>query len=220
MRTVTAAQMREIDRRAAEEFGIPGIILMENAGRAVADAAEGFLSKHGGPSKKAITIVCGTGNNGGDGFVAARHLQSRGHAVSIILVKDQRPSTQDAQLNFEIALMLSIPVTVYSPSTTSFIGSSLIIDALLGTGITQNVSEPYTSLIKAMNAAGLPILAVDIPSGINADTGAVMGTAVRASLTVTLGLPKTGLAAVREYTGPVSVANISLPPQLTADTCR
>lgn len=229
MLSVTAAQMRKIDRRATEEFGIPGIILMENAGRAVADAAEIFLPALPAPSspksvigdpvlhcpsQQTIAIVCGTGNNGGDGYVAARQLHSRGYRVRIIRAREQEPATPDAAMNFQIVRKLALPSTVFSGDTLLFTDTMLIIDALLGTGLSKPVTEPYSSLIKAMNDSGVPILSIDIPSGIHADTGELMGTAVRAACTVTFGFQKTGLTAAQEHTGRVIIANISLPKQL------
>jgi NAD(P)H-hydrate epimerase len=214
MKTVTAEEMRLLDRRATDEFGIPSLLLMENAGRIVADAALPFLQE---AERKTAVIVCGSGNNGGDGLVAARYLFNRGIPVTVVLVKPADSFKGDAQVNFRIIKALGIPTAQFDGSLPRH--GTLLIDALLGTGIKGTVGGLYADAIAAMNTAGTPVLAVDIPSGMDADTGAVPGTAVKAAVTVTMGLAKRGmvLPAAAPYIGRLIIADIGFPKQLLND---
>ena len=177
MRHVTREEMQEIDRRAIENHGIPAETLMENAGKAVADEAAALT---GGK----ICIVCGKGNNGGDGRVAARLLRDKGFEVSIVPDDD-------------------------------VIEGDLVIDALFGTGLSREVEGRAREWIEAMNRHG-NVLAIDVPSGLDANTGRPLGVAVRARVTVTMGLPKVGFLqpGADAYTGRVVVADIGFPAGL------
>ncbi|MEW6081881.1 MAG: NAD(P)H-hydrate dehydratase [Bacillota bacterium] len=209
MLVATAAEMREIDKRAMDT-GIPGLLLMENAGRAVAMEALGMEPQ--GP----ILVLAGKGNNGGDGFVAARHLHCQGVDVEICLVGRIDEVKGDARVNLEICRNMGLDVQEV-PDPGEVLGllprAGLVVDALLGTGFSGVPRPPISSIISALNASGRPVLSVDIPSGVDADTGAA-DLAVRASLTVTFGLLKRGLLLYpgASCAGDVVVADISIPP--------
>lgn len=216
MKIVTAAQMKELDRRTIEEAKIPGTTLMERAGSGVAAAIARTLGSAVG---KVVTVVCGKGNNGGDGFVAARLLRKQRAHVSVLLLAKPGDLSGDARAMYRKFLSVAGRKSVVAePSSdtirTALSRSDLIVDALLGTGLSAEVSAPYRMAIEAINEAGRPVVAVDLPSGIHADTGAVMGAAVRAHLTVTFGLPKRGLytGAGVDHSGAVEVVDIGIPP--------
>lgn len=206
MKSITREQAREIDRRAVEEIGVPSICLMENAGRQVADVACNMA-----PSGR-VLVVCGTGNNGGDGFVAARHLFLRGVEVEAVLLGSEEKLTPDARINYNAAIGSGVTVTIVEtlPEKSRF---SLVVDALLGTGISGDVRGPYVSAINAINDSALPVLSVDIPSGLDCNTGKILGVCVRAERTVTFILPKVGFtkASGPDMCGTVTVADIGIP---------
>src|SRR5712671_7489844 len=167
---LTNAEMAQADRLTIAA-GVPGINLMENAGRAVADAV---MARH--PPGSLIAVVAGPGNNGGDGFVAARLLAGRGYRVRLLLLGDPARLAGDAA---EAARRWQGPVEAATPQGLA--GAAIIIDALFGAGLDRPLAGPARQMVEAINASGSPILAVDLPSGINGTTGAVMGAAVRAS---------------------------------------
>lgn len=239
--SVTRVQVRELDRRAIEEYGIPGVVLMENAGRAVAEEAIKMLPTK---DKKRVGILCGKGNNGGDGFVATRHLNNRGVEVQVyILCKvEEVASSPDAYTHLKVIQKMRIPIKEviteanakevlsqlkippYPPlakggralAGRGFKGFDLLVDALLGTGLTGKVREPYKTLIQGINSAGIPILSVDIPSGLDCDEGLPLGTAVKATKTVTFILPKKGFFKNQgpSYVGELAIADIGIPNSL------
>ena len=198
---LTNAEMAEADRLTIAG-GVPGIELMENAGRAVADAAGALLQG------RRVVVVAGTGNNGGDGFVAARHLAERGFAVRVSLVGDAARLKGDAAL---AAGRWSGPVEQASP--VSLVDCDIVIDALFGAGLDREVEGLPRAMIRAMNAAAAPVIAVDLPSGVNGTTGAVMGGAVNATHTVTFFRRKIGhmLLPGRLHCGAIQVADIGIP---------
>jgi NAD(P)H-hydrate epimerase len=205
---VTAAQMAEVDRVTVEELGFDVLQIMETAGRAVALFARQLLG--GDPRAKRITILCGTGGNGGDGMVAARHLASWGSEVDIIL--SSRPQHGAARHQWEILSRLGM--SVHEPGAMAQLPpADLIIDALLGFSLAGAPRGEAARLIELANAHGPPILAVDLPSGMDATTGECFNPCIRASATLTLGLPKAGLLApnARQVTGNVVVADIGIP---------
>lgn len=216
MRHVTAAEMRALDERASREFGIPSILLMENAGRA---CAEELLKL---PVTGAVAVFAGKGNNGGDGFAAARHLWNRGRGVSVIYFQRTEEMKPDPLANFRILEKMKVPLFDFSGGWNAQAAagvlsrSAVVLDALFGTGLSQPVQGIFVEAITAIQASGLPVVAADVPSGLNSDSGEVMGACVRADVTVTLGLPKKGLAAGEgpRLAGRVVVADISLPRQL------
>jgi NAD(P)H-hydrate epimerase len=216
-KSVTAAGMRELDRKSIEDFVIPGVVLMENAGRKVAEEVQRF----GLASAAKVAVLAGRGNNGGDGFVAARWLYNLKFDVKVYAFAQRDEIKGDARTNLDILLKMGIPfeenVEPDLPALEIELQeASLIIDALLGIGIKGEVREPIRSVINLVNNLGRPILAVDVPSGLDADTGEVLGAAIKATKTVTMGLAKKGffLASGPEYTGEVIIADIGMPREL------
>lgn len=216
MKIVTAAQMKELDRRTISETKMSGATLMERAGSGVVEAmgrAAGSLAE------KTVTVLCGKGNNGGDGFVVARLLRKQRAKVHVLLLARPSDLSGDAKAMHRRFLSVAGAKAVSaSPSTdtirAALAQSDMIVDALLGTGLSASVSAPYRAAIEAINEASVPVVAVDLPSGIHADTGAVMGAAVRADMTVTFGLPKLGLytGAGLDHAGRIEVVDIGIPP--------
>jgi NAD(P)H-hydrate epimerase len=189
MRTVTREEIEEIDRRAQAEFGIPAETLMERAGKAVADEV---LRRTTGP----VVVVCGKGNNGGDGYVAARHLASRPVTLHIV----EEPAGLAARMFEKVRhLPRGFP-------------EGVIVDAIFGTGLRRPVTGVHLEAIEEINRRRAFVVAVDIPSGLDANAGRPLGAAVRATVTVTMGLPKIGLNP--EYAGEIVVADIGYPPEL------
>ncbi len=228
MKTVTRDEMRALDRRASEEFGIPSLLLMENAGRGVADLAlsERFSENR---SEGTIVVFCGKGNNGGDGLVAARHLYNRGFAMKVLLFAGPQTLKGDAAVNFQIISKMKIPCVILSEAkdlarffapngaqNDILASSDLIIDALFGVGLHAPLEGMDAKAVDAINQSGRRVLAVDIPSGLDADTGEVRGVAVKASITATLGAVKQGLlrGAGPLHAGKICVVDISLPKEL------
>jgi ADP-dependent NAD(P)H-hydrate dehydratase / NAD(P)H-hydrate epimerase len=197
---LTTAEMAEADRLTIAA-GVSGIELMENAGRAVTDAAVGL------PGRR-VVVVAGPGNNGGDGFVAARYLAERGYIVRVNFVGDLKKLKGDAAL---AAKRWSGKVEQASPA--SLANCDIVIDALFGAGLDRDVEGLPRTMIEAMNAVAIPVVAVDLPSGVNGTTGAVMGTAVNATRTVTFFRHKTGhlLLPGRLHCGAIQVADIGIP---------
>lgn len=212
---LSAAAMRELDRRAIQERGIPGEVLMEAAGSACAQAVRELLpSGHAGR----VLVVCGRGNNGGDGFVAARLLSQSGCAVEVFLLGDPATLHGDAALNRDRWQALGQPIRTVRAAADlppeSLAGAGVILDAIFGTGLDKPVRGLEAEVIRAINACGRPVVSADLPSGVSADTGAVLGEAVLARVTVTFGHLKPGLLFYPGATlaGAVRVADICLPP--------
>ncbi len=219
---VSSAMMQKYDRLAIRGYGIPGIILMENAGRAFADCLESESGPVGG---KHAVIVCGKGNNGGDGFVIARHLANRGARVSVVALSPRRQTKGDAKTNLDILLKLVAKDSAITFKEMSKNGPfprvphpDIIVDAIFGTGFAGTARGNARRAIRWMNSHDCLLAAVDIPSGVHADTGVVQGDAARATLTVTMGLAKIGhyVGAGRLHSGNVVVADISIPRFLFA----
>jgi ADP-dependent NAD(P)H-hydrate dehydratase / NAD(P)H-hydrate epimerase len=218
-KVATAEQMREFDRRAAEEFGVPSIVLMENAGRHVAKTV---MDAYGPVTGRRITVVAGRGNNGGDGFVAARHLRDAGADVEVLLLADPSDVKGDAKINLDILLKSKQPVgsnPSLSEMESILVHSHVIIDAIFGTGLRDEIKGPAADAIHAMNASARPVVAVDLPSGLDADTGKVWGVCVKADFTVTFALPKIGLYTYpgAAYAGKIVVVEIGIPHELYSD---
>ena len=214
---MTSSQMRELDRQAIDVVGIPGAVLMESAGRACAQVVKGYFSADG---EGRVAVFCGKGNNGGDGFVTARHLVSADHDVDVFLLAEPAQIQGDAALNLGILERLGVPVkTLLGEDDLREIDwdeYDVIVDALLGTGLSTEISGLMAEVIEHINAASCPVVAVDIPSGLSADTGQPLGIAVRAQKTVTFAYPKPGqvLYPGAEYTGELVVADIGIPSML------
>ncbi len=204
--------MRRLDE-AAERVGIPRVLLMENAGAAV---ARRVIQRFGA---RKVLVLAGTGNNGGDGMVAARHLSNLGCEVSVVLVGE--PSairTQEARLNWEILSRLErVRTSVFKnldEITRAIDQSELILDAMLGTGVRGELREPFLSIVRKVNSSGKPVVAVDSPTGLDPTSGQVCGEAIRATMTITFHSPKSGLPLVKDYTGELLVEDIGIPHEL------
>ncbi|MBF0122219.1 MAG: NAD(P)H-hydrate epimerase [Candidatus Omnitrophica bacterium] len=206
----TALQMKKLDCWTIEEIGIPAICLMENAGRLVADEAVRLLRRKSGR----ITIVCGSGNNGGDGLVAARHLFNKGAEVAVLLAGDRARFSDEALINYLAVDKLRIPILRPDHKGMAFLARDvMIIDALFGLGLCREITGHFRDIITAINAATARVISVDIPSGLDATTGKVWGIAVKADLTVTLAHPKRGLyiGDGPKYAGRIKVVDIGIP---------
>jgi NAD(P)H-hydrate epimerase len=214
-------EVRELDRRAAEEYGVPGVVLMENAGRGCAE-----LLMRLNPDRKPTVILCGPGNNGGDGFVIARHLDNHGWPVHVVFAADRVPTRGDAAPNYRAAFLAGLLVgrveDGLSPDGMAFelvLGrkwKGWVVDALFGTGLSRPLDGMYAGLVAEMNGSGSPVLAVDIPSGLDCDTGEPLGPTVRATHTATFVAPKKGFLnpKARDWTGEVHVIDIGAPRKL------
>ncbi len=216
LRSLARDEVRNVDQRTIEEFGIPGVILMENAGRGAAE----LLIRRGVDGT--VVICCGKGNNGGDGFVIARHLDQAGIEVEIWLFADASKLSGDALTNYEIAKRSRLRIhehhTQPSPEelTKSLASADWIVDTLLGTGIQGEVKGDIRGVIEAINSAGKQVLAVDLPSGLDANTGEPLGVCIQATLTTTFVARKLGFdnPASKQWTGNVEVVDIGLPRAL------
>ncbi len=215
MKVSRVKEMREMDRRAIEVFGIPDAILMENAGH----AAFQWLSSRLGIRGRRTLVLCGGGNNGGDGLVVARKVHSAGEAVDVILLGSPEKYAGAAAMNWESVRALGLPARELE--STSSLAESLetadqVVDAIFGTGLDRPVEGRHREAIEAVNAAGKPVLSLDIPSGIHGDTGRIMGVAIQAKATVAFGLPKIGnlLYPGAARGGKLGVTHISFPPGL------
>ncbi|MFH1263366.1 MAG: NAD(P)H-hydrate dehydratase [Pseudomonadota bacterium] len=223
MRIVTAEEMRRIDKFAIEKIGIPGSVLMESAGRSV---FAGIVRREGTVAGKRFGILCGTGNNGGDGFVIARYLTLHGAQVDVWLVGEGRPKQGDALTNLKILEKTGIhPVPIRTAADVKkhaeqLRGWSALVDALFGTGLTRVLRGVHAATIDAANHFPGSVYAVDIPSGLHSDTGEVMGKAVKATVTVTFGFKKRGfhLGEGPLLCGEVVVADISLDDRWAEQT--
>ena len=204
--TATAAQMAEADRIASEELGIPLELLMENASHQVAAAARHFLGYVAG---KRIVALAGSGNNGGDALGALRHLLGWGATVGAVLSSQAERLRPLARRQYDILASLSVPLDAAA------LDADLLIDGLLGYSIAGPPRDAVSDLIRAANVSRVPILAVDLPSGLHPDTGQPLGITIRAALTVTLALPKRGLMNTqsRALVGELLLADIDIPPQ-------
>ncbi|NLK08010.1 MAG: NAD(P)H-hydrate dehydratase [Firmicutes bacterium] len=218
MKLLTAAQMRAVDTKVIKEIGIPSMVLMENAGRQVAETAVSYLRRRG---HRKVSIVVGKGNNGGDGFVAARYLHNLGLRARVFMTSSYKELSQDALANYHICCQLGIDIQeideAYLPKLRFALSlTDLIIDGLLGTGLKGPPKDLVGDVIELINDIERPVLAVDVPSGLDADTGKVFSPCIKADLTVTLAAPKVGLFVYpgAEQTGRVHVANICIPQEL------
>jgi len=210
MKVVTAQEMQDIDRRTIEEFGVPGQVLMERAGMAVASKIKELFAQ-----KKTI-VLAGGGNNGGDGFVVARELFNSGWHVKVLLFAKQNKLSPDCLSQLRSARKAGVQVEFRTGVTAGDLHSALVVDALFGTGLNKEIKEGLTEVISALNISDSPVLSVDIASGISADSGRVMGVAIKADYTVTFGLPKRGhlLYPGADYTGKLFVETIGFPGEL------
>ena len=210
-------QMRAFDQHAITKCKVPSVVLMENAGRNAAEVVEGVLALG-----SRVAVVCGPGNNGGDGFVVARHLAASGNDVTVYLLAEARKLSGDALLNHDAWLGLGGAVTYLPTEDLSALelgDVDVIVDGIFGTGLDRDVGGRQRIAIERINAAGVPVVALDIPSGLHANTGAVLGVAVDADVTVTFAHPKLGLltSAGAAHAGEVHVVDIGVPAELLHD---
>jgi hydroxyethylthiazole kinase-like uncharacterized protein yjeF len=219
-RVMSRDEVRAVDRWAIEEIGVPGVVLMENAGRSCAELIREKLAGTAGP---VVCIFCGAGNNGGDGYVIARHLRNAGFDVRIAVCARREKIAGDALVNLQVLERLGQPVEWIDPAGPDAIrriqelasGTHAIVDALFGTGLQGELRPEYRAIVDAINGMGIPILAVDIPSGLDCDTGQPLGTAILATWTATFVAVKKGFVAnpqSKRYTGSVCVASIGVEP--------
>jgi len=216
---MTKDQVRAVDSWAINTLGIPGVVLMENAGRSCAELIKEKLKSIAEPK---ICIFCGTGNNGGDGYVIARHLLNSGFKVTVVICGDRHKVKYDAKINLDILEKMGqtieqlnlkeddVPARVKEFTTDA----DMIVDGLFGTGLSGPLRDDYIKLIESINACDCPVLAVDIPSGMDCDSGQPLGAAVRASCTVTFVALKKGFVSksAASYTGEIFVASIGVEP--------
>jgi hydroxyethylthiazole kinase-like uncharacterized protein yjeF len=222
MYLVTASEMQKIDRLTIESFGLPGIILMENAGRG---ATHFFLEQFNGAERKKIGVIAGRGNNGGDGFVIARYLAQKGINVTVYLLSERHRVSGDAAANLELLFPLKVPVIempdadAFSAHKTAMRHEAVWIDAILGTGLRSDVKGLFKDIIEFVNQSNKPVFAVDIPSGLNSDTGRPCGVSIRADATATFAFAKTGhfLFPGADYTGKLKIIDIGVPHHIAND---
>lgn len=210
MKIVTAEQMRNIDRLTIDKYGIPGSVLMERAGLSVAEKVKALFDE------KKVIVLAGGGNNGGDGIAAARNLHNWGWHVRVLLMLREDKLSPDCLSQYRMAKHSGVSIEFKRGVTEKDLHGSLVIDALLGTGINKDVTSFMADVIRFLNAADVNIVAVDIPSGISSDSGQIMGAAVQADYTVTFGLPKIGhiLYPGAQYAGHLYVEDIGFPEEL------
>jgi hydroxyethylthiazole kinase-like uncharacterized protein yjeF len=203
----SASQMRDLDRKASEIYGVPGLVLMENAGRGTANL---ILQKF---HPRNVLILCGKGNNGGDGFVIARYLAEHKIGVEVMLLSEVSEIKGDAAVNFKGLKDTGVTVRGFAKDMGAY---DVLVDAILGLGLKSEVAGIYKEAIEAVNASGKPVVAVDIASGLDADDGTVHGAAVKASMTATMAALKHGLLKGKgpEHSGEITVIDIGLPQDL------
>jgi len=216
---VTSKEMQELDRQTIEVLGIPSIVLMENAGCRAHEEALSMLAED---RKGKVVCVCGKGNNGGDGFVCARHLINQGVSTEVFLIGESTQLRGDAKINYAILKKLGAKIKTlkckddFSLFRASLSKADLLIDAIFGVGLSGEVGEPYRGSIDLMNQSKVSILAIDVPSGLDATSGKILGVCVAAKKTITFVLPKTGFIKNDgpSYIGELTVADISIPREL------
>ena len=215
----TASEMQEIDRRTIENFGIPGMVLMENAGRG---AIRFLLEQFPEIANKTVGVIAGRGNNGGDGFVIARYLKHKGVQVRVYLLAEAKKVQGDAAANLKFLKPLNIPVieipdeALFSKCKPEMDGLDVWVDAILGTGLKSDVKGYFKTVINYINGLNKPVFAVDIPSGLNSDTGQPCGVCIHASATATFGFAKSGHIVYPgiDYTGTLEIVDIGIPPHI------
>jgi len=214
MLIVTAEQMRELDRLTIEQYGVPSLTLMERAGQGITQA---ILERFAGNAKKGVLIVAGKGNNGGDGLVVARLLKKERIPIAVVLLARQDELSADATHNLRAFLKLKGKVSEIGGDNLALLSqqlskNGLIVDAIFGTGMKNDVRGRFAEAIALMNASGLPIVAVDIPSGLDSDKGTPLGVAIQAEMTVALGLAKIGevIYPGLNFVGDLAVADIGI----------
>ncbi len=219
MRVLNSSQMREADRRTVDDIGISSLVLMENAGRQAVAAMEAM---HSDLLERQVAVLCGRGNNGGDGFVVARTLAQRGVEVSVFLLGRVSDVRGDARTNLEILGRLGLTVVEVADSQawelhfSEVSDCTLIVDAIFGTGLNAPLSGLIESVVADVNASGIPVVAIDLPSGLSADSAEPIGPSIEAGLTVTLAAPKLPLVLPPAETraGDIVIADIGIPGEV------
>jgi NAD(P)H-hydrate epimerase len=217
-------EVRAFDSWAIHTLGVPGVVLMENAGRSCAELVKEKLGSVAGPK---VCIFCGTGNNGGDGFVIARHLSNSGLRATVVICGDRNKIKGDAKTNLDILQRVGQQVQKLELEGGDIPGqvqvfaadADMIVDALFGTGLSGQLDGKYRQLMESINSQRCPIVAVDIPSGLDCDTGEPLGAAIKATCTVTFGAVKKGFTlpgSASDYTGEIFVASIGVEPAKSA----
>ena len=217
--TMTVEQCRQFDQRAINVIGIPGVVLMENAGRSCAEIIIARLKQTGG---RKVCIFCGTGNNGGDGFVIARHLHNAGLLPSVFICGEATKIKGDAELNYKIVSKMNIAVGGINPAAenvekqidASAGGCDLLVDAIFGTGFSGVLKGGFEKIVRKINLLGKTVVAVDCPSGLDCDTGEPAGAVIKADITVTFAAAKCGFKnpESKKFTGEIYVASIGIEP--------
>jgi NAD(P)H-hydrate epimerase len=215
---LTREQARAVDRIAADRFGLPSLLLMENAAAAVAREALRLSPCNRGT----VVVVCGTGNNAGDGLAAARHLEILGVATHIVLVRPEAEYSESAALHLSIIRRMGLPIHRVSDLPQLLPAASVCVDAMLGTGLDRAPDQDYAEVIRTINSLSPRTLSADIPSGLDCDRGEPLGECVRAQTTVTFVAPKAGFANPRAaaWLGRVVVAGIGCPPQAVLEAMQ
>ncbi len=209
---LTAKQMRALDQYAIHELGIPELVLMENAGKEIYRYIVATIPQY---RKKTFIVFAGTGNNGGDGMVVARYLSLAGLPVKVMITGVLRKLSRSARIQRAILQKMNVPIAVKEEIELSVLSSPgcVVIDGMLGTGFSGKVREPMRTIISVLNSSPAQVISIDIPSGLNADTGKSSPIAVRADWTITLGAYKKGLfqSVARPFVGKLRVVDIGLP---------
>ena len=221
MKVATSAMMREIDNRTIEEYGVPGAVLMERAGLAVISRLKELFGR------KRVVVIAGPGNNGGDGIVVARELHSEGWDVEVFSIFGPEKMKGEALSQYHSAVKAGVRMRsaeeLIARRSSIFRKHSVIVDAIFGTGLGKDMTDKMLKVVQVINGSGLPVISVDIPSGISSDNGQVMGDAVKADCTVTFGLPKIGhlLYPGAGYAGKLIIEDIGFPREfLTSERIR
>jgi NAD(P)H-hydrate epimerase len=216
---MSRAEVRAFDAWAINELGIPGMVLMENAGRSCAELIKKELA---GVANPKVCIFCGTGNNGGDGYVIARHLLNSAFSVVVAVCGDRSKIKGDAKTNLDVLEGMGQPIEELNLEGGDIAGrvetfsadADMLVDGLFGTGLSGELSDEYKQLIESINAQSCPVLAVDIPSGLDCDSGQPHGAAIKADYTVTFVAVKKGFTSAESaasYTGEIFIASIGVP---------
>lgn len=210
VKVVTAQEIREIDKITIENYGISGLVLMERAGLAVALKVRELYT-----SKK-VVVLCGGGNNGGDGLVAARNLYNWGFNVNVLMFAKKKLLSPDCNIQYQIAKKIGIPIEFRNSLNKVDLHGAILVDAIFGTGLSRHVTGSLAKVFAFINALDVPVVSVDIPSGISSDTGEILGEAIMADVTITFGLPKRGhfIYPGAEYTGRLFIEDIGFPTKL------
>jgi len=216
MLALSRKQVREVDRLSIEKYHIPGIVLMENAARGTTAVAMEML---GAAPNQIILILCGGGNNGGDGLAVARHLHNQSHQILIGLCTDPQKYHGDALINWQITQAMHIRASDFKAASAR---CALIIDAIFGTGLTETPRSPFETIVDLVERSKTPVLSIDIPSGLDCDTGQPIGPCIRATRTVTFVARKIGFnnPHSRPFTGDVTVADIGCPREAIEEAMR